>query len=280
MQQEPLSIDVEKVLHSKNPALARLLPGFIVSWLKRIVHQEEINAFLKEKGHLRDHDFVAACFAEMGATAQVEGLENIPLEGGCVVASNHPLGGLDGIGLMKVVGQRRLDIRFFVNDILLNLVSFGDLFVGVNKHGKNPKEALRQMDEVFASDQCVLFFPAGLVSRRQPDGSIQDLEWQKSFIAKSVRYQKPIIPTFIGGQNSSFFYNLSYWRKRLGIKANIEMLFLVDEIYRQRGNTLRFVFGPPIPPETFTKDRTHAEWAQALKDYVYRLGKGDKTPFE
>jgi putative hemolysin len=272
-------INLKAIIASKSPALARYLPGFLHRYLKRIVHEDEVNSFISTNGHLKDHTFVAAVFKEFGAEARVQGLENIPLSGGCIVAANHPLGGLDGIGLMKVVGQRRPDIRFFVNDILLSLQNFSTLFVGVNKHGKNPKENLRLMEDVFASENCVLFFPAGLVSRRQ-NGVIADLEWQKSYIAKAIKYQKPIVPAFIGGQNSNFFYNLSNWRKKLGIQANVEMLYLVDEMYRQNHKTLDFIFGEPIPHTVFNKERKHDEWAQKMKAYVYALSKGEKRNFE
>ena len=269
MKQTPF-IDVKKIIEDKNKTLAHLLPNFIINYLKRIVHEDEVNKFIEINGHLRNHDFVNACFEEMGAQVTFTGLENVPEKGGCIIAANHPLGGLDAIGLMKIVGQKRPDIRFFVNDILLNLQNFGDLFVGVNKHGKNPKENLRLMDEVFASDMCVLFFPAGLVSRRQ-NGIVRDLEWQKSFVTKAISYNKPIIPTFIGGENSHFFYNLANIRKKIGINANIEMLYLADEMYRQRNQTLNYVFGEPLSKERFSRENNHLEWAQKLKEYVYRL---------
>ena len=271
-------IDVEKIIESKNTTMAKLLPNFILNYLKRIIHEDEINAFIRTNGHLKNHEFVEAVFKEMGARINVKGIENIPLTGGCIIAANHPLGGLDGIGLMKAVGERRKDIRFFVNDILLNLQNFGELFVGVNKHGKNAKENLRLMDEVFASDNCVLFFPAGLVSRRQ-DGLIRDLEWQKSFINKAISYNKPIIPAYIGGQNSNFFYNLANWRKRLGIKGNIEMLYLADEMYNQKNQTIDVIFGEPIQPNHFTKNINLAEWAQKLKEHVYNLEKDNFAKF-
>ena len=271
-------IDVEKIIESKNTTMAKLLPNFILNYLKRIIHEDEINTFIRTNGHLKNHEFVGAVFKEMGARIHVRGIENIPLTGGCIIAANHPLGGLDGIGLMKAVGERRKDIRFFVNDILLNLQNFGELFVGVNKHGKNAKENLRLMDEVFASDNCVLFFPAGLVSRRQ-DGVIRDLEWQKSFINKAVSYNKPIIPAYIGGQNSNFFYNLANWRKRLGIKGNIEMLYLADEMYNQKNQTIEIIFGEPIQPNHFTKNINLADWAQKLKEHVYNLEKDNFAKF-
>ena len=277
MNQTPF-IDVRKILHDKNKTLAQVLPNFVVNYLKRIVHEDEVNAFIEKNGHLRNHDFVNACFEEMGAKVTFTGLENIPATGGCIVAANHPLGGLDAIGLMKIIGQKRPDIRFFVNDILLNLQGFGELFVGVNKHGKNPKENLRLMDEVFASDNCVLFFPAGLVSRRQ-NGIIRDLEWQKSFVTKAIRYKKPIIPTFIGGENSHFFYNLANLRKQFNIKTNLEMLYLADEMYRQRNQTINYVFGERLESERFTREHNHLEWAQLLKDYIYRLSEDSDAKF-
>lgn len=272
-------IDIENVIRSKNPSLLRFLPNFILKYLKRIIHENEINDFIDKNGHLKNHDFVDATFKEMGANLTVFGIENIPSSGGCIIAANHPLGGLDGIGLMKAVGEYRKDIRFFVNDILLNLQNFGELFVGVNKHGKNAKENLRLMDEVFASDNCVLFFPAGLVSRRQSTG-IKDLEWQKSFITKAIRYKKPIIPTFIKGANSDFFYGLAQWRKRLGIKANIEMLYLADEMYKQKNKPIEIIFGKPIEPDTFTSVHNHFEWAQILKEYIYTLENDKAAEFQ
>lgn len=277
MNQTPF-IDVRKILNDKNKTLAQVLPNFVVNYLKRIVHEDEVNAFIEKNGHLRNHDFVNACFAEMGAKVTFTGLENIPATGGCIVAANHPLGGLDAIGLMKIIGQKRPDIRFFVNDILLNLQGFGELFVGVNKHGKNPKENLRLMDEVFASDNCVLFFPAGLVSRRN-NGIVRDLEWQKSFVTKAISYKKTIIPTFIGGENSHFFYNLANFRKKFNIKANLEMLYLADEMYRQRNQTINYVFGERLEAQRFTREHNHLEWAQLLKDYIYRLSEDSGAKF-
>ncbi len=267
-------IDLQKVFAEKNPTLAKWLPSPALDWIRKTVHEDDINRFMAVNGHLRNLDFVHAVMREMGATSRATGLENIPPTGGCIIAANHPLGGRDGVALMDAVGERRQDIRFFVNDILLHLRGFGDYFVGVNKHGANPREGLRLMDSVFNSENCVLFFPAGLVSRRGPDGSIRDLEWQKSFLAKAVQYQKPIVPAFIGGQNSDFFYNLANWRKKLGVKANIEMFFLVDELYKQRGKAVEIKFGKAVEPGFFTKEKSTAEWAAWLKEEVYRLGEG------
>lgn len=273
----PKFVDIEKAIGGKNPRLLRLLPGFLLRYIKRTVHQDELNDAVYRNRHRFSHDFVDAAMEEFGVKTQVVGIEHIPAEGGVIVASNHPLGGLDGIALMDVVGERRKDIRFFVNDLLMALKNFAPIFVPVNKHGKNSSEYTQKFEEIYASDHCLLIFPAGLVSRRQEKRVIEDLVWKKSFIAKAVQYQKDIVPVYIDSRNSNFFYNLAYWRKKIGIKANIEMFYLVDEMYRHRGKTITFTFGEPIAWTTFTKDHSNEYWADRVKQHTYALHSGDKS---
>ena len=202
---------------------------------------------------------------------QLVGEEQIPKTGGVILASNHPLGGMDGIAFMHAVGKIRPDIRFLVNDLLMTFDNFEPIFVPVNKHGRNSKEANQRIEEVYANGHAVLIFPAGLVSRKQ-EGEIKDLLWKKSFIAKSKKYHLDIVPCHIGGRNSEFFYNLSNWRKKLGVKANIEMFWLVDEMYRQRGKKIEIRIGKPIPAEYFDTAKSEAYWADFVKSEVYKLG--------
>jgi putative hemolysin len=273
----PKFVDVEKAIAAKNPRLLKIIPGFILRYIKKTLHEDELNDAIYRNRHRLGHDFVDAAMEEFGVHTKATGTENIPLTGGVIVASNHPLGGLDGIALMDVVGKYRKDIRFFVNDILMALKNFDSIFVPVNKHGRNSSEYTQKFEEVYASDQCLLIFPAGLVSRRQEKGKIEDLVWKKSFIAKAVQYQKNIVPVYIEGRNSNFFYNLAYWRKKLGIKANVEMFYLVDEMYKQRGKTLTFTFGEPVSWTTFTKDKPVEFWAEAMKRHMYALRTGDRS---
>ena len=139
---------------------------------------------------------------------------------------------------------------------------------------------MRIINETFASDVAMLFFPAGLVSRKQKGGIIKDLEWKKTFISYSKKYKRDIIPTYIGGQNSNFFYNFARWRKKLGIKQNIEMLYLVNEFYKQKDKTIDIIFGKPIPYTTFDKRFTDVEWALKIKEYVYQLKDNHELAFE
>ena len=265
-------LDVERLIASKNPTLLKIIPSFIINYLKRLVHQEEMNGYIYNNRNKYGLDFIDAIFQEFGARifarckicdSRLDKDDNewIPVSDGSrianllsqiikpdgryILASNHPLGGMDGMALIDVAGKIRSDIVFPVNDILMNLPGLEPLFIPINKHGRNA-DNIRIIDETFASDKMILYFPAGLVSRKQPGGEIRDLVWKKTFISKAKKYQREVIPVHISGQNSNFFYNLANWRKKLGIKANIEMLFLVDEMVKQKDKPIRITFGDPI----------------------------------
>jgi len=299
-------IDIERVISSKNPALLKIIPGFVIRYLKRITHQDSINDYIYRNREKVGLEFVDAILKEFGADISsgypightqyekaakspkgdilppLEGEvlgEDIPDPGSripdlaCgryIIAANHPLGGLDGMALMQAVGRIRKDLIFPVNDILMNVPGLQPLFIPINKHGKNT-DNVRIIDETFASSKVILYFPAGLVSRKQRGGMIRDLEWKKTFITKARRYHRDVIPVHISGQNSSFFYNLSNWRKRLGIKVNLEMLYLVDEMVKQKDKPIRITFGNPLPWTTFDNTRTDNEWAAWVKEQVYAL---------
>lgn len=275
---QPPRVDLEKIIANKNPALLRWIPGFVLNYLKRIIHQEEINEALALHHTKKNFEFIDAIINDyLHIQVEAHGLENIPRKGGVIVASNHPLGGPDAMALMQQLRKVRPDQRFLVNDILMNLKNLHELFIPVNKHGRTTAEVLQTIHQAYASENCTLVFPAGLVSRKQ-NGQVRDLEWHKSFISQSIKYQRPILPVLIQAQNSNWFYNLANWRKKLGIQANIEMLYLADELYKQRNGKIPIIFGPPIPPETFTRERSHKEWAAMVKDYVYQLSTNN-APF-
>lgn len=266
-------IDVEKVLKEKAGTLYKILPRFAINWLKRKLHEDDINQGLDYLNQFHGLEHNSEILKYLGVSVKMNHPERVPASGGVIIASNHPLGGLDGMALIKAAGSIRGDVRFLVNDILRNLSNFGDIFVGVNKVGSSSREALQKVEEVYASESAVLVFPAGLVSRKQAHG-IEDLDWNKSFVSKAIKYNKPIIPVFIEGQNSNFFYNFARWRKRLRIKGNIEMLFLPDEMFKQKGKTITIHFGEVILPSDLTPNKTHQQWAVEIKRKVYEMKKG------
>ncbi len=266
---KPEFIDVGKVIEKKSPSLRKALPGFVILYLKRIIHQDELNQFLKQSGHLTGAPFIEAALSFMNMKVEVRGMENIPEKGRAIIASNHPLGGPDGLALMLTVSKKRPDLVFPVNDILMNIKNLESLFIPINKHGSNT-ENIQIINDTFASEKIVCYFPAGLVSRKKK-GIIKDLEWHPTFITKAKRFKRDIIPTFINGRNTNFFYNFANLRKFLRIKSNLEMLYLVDEFHKQKNKTVVITFGKPISYKTFDKRRTKNEWADRLRDFVYKL---------
>jgi putative hemolysin len=276
-------IDIEKVFAVKNPRLHRSMPKFIFNYLRKVIHEDFINNMIYTHREKTGLDFVKAVLGDFGVNIKVYLFSGdrelsddiaasgiIPPSGNFIIASNHPLGGLDGMALIHVAGQLRPDIVFPVNDLLMNIPGLKPLFIPINKHGKN-NENVKIIDETFRSEKLVLYFPAGLVSRKGRKGTVCDLEWKKTFITRARKYRRDIIPVHISGRNSEFFYNLSNWRRRLGIKANIEMVWLPDEMIRQKDKTLRLTFGEPIPWTSFDKSKTDQEWAEHVKNKVYSL---------
>ncbi|MBS1651797.1 MAG: 1-acyl-sn-glycerol-3-phosphate acyltransferase [Bacteroidetes bacterium] len=262
-------IDIEQILKEKLKFWYKLLPSFLIKWLKKKLHEDDFNEMMPKVENKFGLEYNSEGLKLMGVNVEVHGIENIPKTGGVIIAANHPLGGLDGMALIQEIGKVRTDVRFIVNDVLKKLKNFGDIFVGVNKVGRSKsRESLKIIESVYSSNAAVLVFPAGLVSRKQKRG-IEDLKWNKSFITKAVKYDKPIVPVFVEGKNSDFFYNFIRWRKCLLIKANIEMLFLPDEMFKQKNNTIKIHVGQPISPNTFDNKQRPQKWANSLKKYVY-----------
>jgi len=270
MTEKDKKIDVGQLIKDKNPRLHKWLPGFVIRYLKKTLHEDDVNKSLKDVEGMEAVEFSQYVIDKFNITVHTHGLENIPKTGGVILAMNHPLGGMDAMAMITEFHHVRKDFKFVVNDILLNLENMRDCFVGVNKHGTNTKESLKELNDLFASEKAIFVFPAGLVSRKKK-GKVKDLEWKKTFITRSKKYNKPVIPVHIDGELTKFFYRLSNFRTTIGVKANIEMLYLVDELYQQEDKVMNIRFGKPIPAETFDRSKKDLEWAQWVKEKVYKL---------
>lgn len=264
-------IDLDAVIKKKSPRLYRFLPGFILRYLKKIVHQDDLNRDLNVLQNYHGVDFFKKFASMIGWTIKIEGEENIPKDGKYIFASNHPLGGPDGILFIAAMSKYYLHLKFMVNDLLMYLPNVEDVFLPVNKLGVNTKEYKQKIDEAYSCDaNQVLLFPAGLVSRKN-NGKIKDLVWKKTLISQSKKYKRDVVPVYINGKNSKFFYNFATLRKKLGIKVNLEMVFLVDELYKNKGKTFVLRFGKPIPYSAFDESKTPDQWAQYVKEIVYSM---------
>ncbi len=269
--QEPVKlINIKEVFLKKNPKLAKKLPGFVYRYINRIMHIDEINEILINHGNESGIEFANSMVKHFNVQQTLIGLENIPASGRFIFASNHPLGGFDSLLIMSNLDRILGNVVTLVNDILMNIPQLHPIFVPVNKHGGHSKDVIRKIHETYLSDKQMLIFPSGFASRRIK-GKIQDYEWKKHFIAKSIEYQRDVIPVHVTGRNSDFFYRLASFRTFFRMKWNLEMFYLADETFRHKNQKFTITFGKPISYKHFDKSKTLDQWAAEVRNIVYKL---------
>ena len=270
----PLEINLHTILRERLPRrIGRFVPGFMISGLEKVIHQDELNEMLRIAYPARGSAFSRRILEYLDITVEVVGLDKLPSKR-LMFASNHPLGGLDGITLIAVLGERYGDngVRFLVNDMLMNVEPLRDVFLPINKYGSQGREAAKAINEAMASSMQILQFPAGLVSRLHPDGTIADLEWQKAFVAKAIEYERDIVPVYFEGTNTSRFYSTAKWRKKLGVKFNMEQVLLPGEVCKSRGAKFRIIFGEPISWESLkASGKSPKQLAAEIREKVYSM---------
>ncbi|MDY4459427.1 MAG: glycerol acyltransferase [Alloprevotella sp.] len=270
----PFQIDIDEILRSKAGPKAKRIPRFIVAWLKRRLHQNQVNDFLRIIGDKEGVPWLKGCLDFLDTKLEVKGLENLPSDADgrrFTFVSNHPLGGQDGVALGYVLGTHYDGrIKYLVNDLLMFLPGLAPLCIPINKTGKQSRQFPAMVEAGFSGDDHILMFPAGLCSRRR-HGVIRDLPWNKTFITKSVQHQRDVVPIYFSGRNSNKFYTIANICKMLGLKFNLAMLYLVDELFKNQHKTFEVHIGRPIPWQTFDRSRTATQWAAYVQDIVYQL---------
>ncbi len=269
-----IKIDIDRILKDKMGKNARYVPRFVASYLKHIAHQDWINGFLAQSQDLKGSAWLKASLDYMDVKLRVRGIENLPLPDDgklYTFVSNHPLGGIDGVAIGSIIGDRYNDnFKYLVNDLLMNLPGLAPLCVGINKTGKNGRDFPKIVEATFQAKQHVVMFPAGLCSRKN-GRVIKDIPWKSTFIKKSIETGRDIVPIHFEGRNSDFFYNLANICKKMHIKFNIAQLFLADELYKNTHKTFTITIGKPIPVNTFDNTKKNSQWAQWVYDMVYAL---------
>ena len=270
----PFQIDIDEILRSKAGPKAKRIPRFIVAWLKRRLHQDQVNDFLRIIGDKEGVPWLKGCLDFLDTKLEVKGLENLPSDADgrrFTFVSNHPLGGQDGVALGYVLGTHYDGrIKYLVNDLLMFLPGLAPLCIPINKTGKQSRQFPAMVEAGFSGDDHILMFPAGLCSRRR-HGVIRDLPWNKTFITKSVQHQRDVVPIYFSGRNSNKFYTIANICKMLGLRFNLAMLYLVDELFKNQHKTFEVHIGRPIPWQTFDRSRTATQWAAYVQDIVYQM---------
>lgn len=263
------NIDLKKVLRSKIGDRARFVPRFAVNMLERFLCVDKMNHVIRNFWSHQPREFIGESLDYIGVKYKVYGSEKLSnIESSISFVANHPLGGLDGLvlahALMPEVGG---DVRLVVNDLLMHISPLSPLFLPINKHGSQNSDYARTINESFQTNKAIIIFPAGLCSRYHK-GRVQDLEWKTNFIRKSFETQRVVVPIYVKGLNSRFFYILSKLRRKLKINFNIEMLFLPREMFAQKGRIIDIYIGDPVMSEKYSNDGLHST-TKYLRDQVY-----------
>ncbi len=272
-------INIKDLFMDKSPSLAPRIPGFIYRFLSKILRIDFVNdPILYHHGYKKNVDFARAIIEIFNVTLDVKGRENLPQGDRYIFVANHPLGGFDGMMIISELSKSYPQLKVLVNDLLTNVVNMEGMFIPINKHGAQAIENVRRINAIFESDEQIMTFPAGLVSRRRK-GVIRDTEWKKSIITKAKQTKRDVVPLHVTGRCSNFFYKLANLRRFLGIKTNIEMFFLPNESYKHRNKHFTITFGKPIPCETFDSRYNVKEWAALVQDYTYTLEENNTLSF-
>ncbi len=273
-----MRIDVHAVLRQRMPRLPRFLTSPLAKVLARVIHQDELNQLLL---HMAQDPGVGAAdnaLADLGITVALRGQENLPpAERRCIFASNHPLGGLDGLALISSLGHHyQGNIAMLVNDLLMAVQPLQPVFLPVNKYGRQGRAAMQQVAAELQGGKQIATFPAGLCSRRQPNGRIADLQWNKSLVTQAVNSRRDVVPIYFEAQNSGKFYRMAQLRKRLGLKFNYELVMLPGEMFKQRGAHFNIHIGKPIAWSTLDASSPR-EQAQQLRTIAYAMAVPNST---
>ncbi|MDE6285398.1 MAG: 1-acyl-sn-glycerol-3-phosphate acyltransferase [Muribaculaceae bacterium] len=270
--QAPLRINLKQLLRDRLGRWGRIVPGFLVRKLEKLVCQEQLNELLEHNFPRRGADFCRGVLDDLDVTVRVQGVENLPppSQRRVLLVCNHPLGGLDGISLIAWFSSYfGCDLQVVVNDLLMAVEPLGECFVPVNKHGAQSRGTARSIDAAMASDAPVLMFPAGLCSRQGDDGTIADLKWNKMFLRKARTYGRDIVPLYFDGRNSDRFYKAARRRVRTGLKFNFEMVLLPGEVFASRGKCFTVTCGTPLPCASLGPATD--EEAARIRNIVYNL---------
>lgn len=263
-------IDTEKLIKKGNSPILKRMPQFVVNFIKKLIHQDEVNQQIIEHKDKYGLDFIEANMKYLDISMKMHGFENLPDNGRFIFVCNHPLGGIDFYAALIAALKKYPRVKAVANDILMSLRNLRDLFLPVNVFGRSPQSYYDMINEALASDIQIMTFPAGEVSRMRK-GVIKDGAWHRSFVRNAIEYQRDVIPVYIHAKNSKRFYFLGRLREKLGIKANLELFLLPDELFRQKGKTINVVIGKVIPFKTFEDTKSHYDWAQEIKEILYEL---------
>ncbi|MBI9033028.1 MAG: 1-acyl-sn-glycerol-3-phosphate acyltransferase [Bacteroidales bacterium] len=263
-------IDLQAIISKSDSKLLNSFPRVFVKLLEKLIKQEELNQLLTKYKSYEGIHFLPKVLEELNIKIDIEGLENLPESGKCFFVANHPFGVIDGLMLTRIVSEKYGDIKSIGNEAFMYVPNLKPMIAAVNVFGRNSRDYLLGLEEVYASNTPITHFPAGLVARKD-NGIVKDSEWHKSFVTKALAHQRDVVPFHFSGQNSRLFHSIYRIRKALGIKLNLELSLLPHEIFNKKNKTFKVKIGKPISYKNFENTYSHKEWADKIRMQVHNM---------
>ena len=273
-------ISIERSFYEKFPRFAegkaRTFAQPVVEFLRRVVCEERINAILSKGAALTGFDFVELVLDDLKISYSVANTdrENIPVEGRVVIVANHPLGALDALALLQLVGSVRRDVKVLANDVLMQLEPLSPLFLPLPVFSNGSALAgMREAYRALEREEAIIVFPSGEVSRMRPQG-VRDLEWSSGFARLALKTSAPVLPVHIAAHNSPMFYGVSMLAKPLAA------LLLAREMFGAANARIGFQVGEIVSADALTREtRKPEQIAKHMRRHVYRLARRRPTVF-
>lgn len=263
-------LDIGKVVKERFPGKA--IPQFLINLLAKILCQDEINRLFSSAEGKTDLEFIDVCMKQLDFTCHVAGEENLPSDGNeLIFVSNHPQGGAEAICLAYVLGHKYDGkIKFYANELLSILDPLKGMFLPIYKNKQQSRENIRAIRDFYETDNHLIVFPAGLTAYKK-NGKIIDHTWQKSFVKSAIENKRDIVPLYFQARNSDLFYFVENFRRRIHSKIKFDVLLFANEFFKQKGKSFHLYIGKPISWETLDATKNQQEWADWIRDIVFRL---------
>jgi putative hemolysin len=259
-------ISIQREIQAKYPTLDKKA---FIDFLKKVIHEDKINAFLEENSHLTGFEFVDAILEHFNFDVVISQnqIQNIPTSGSVVIIANHPLGALDGLMLLKTIGNIRKDVKIVANDFLSQFKQLDSLLLKVNNfNSTQTKEDIKAIHDELKSGHAVIIFPCGEVSRAGLKG-IEDTKWYKGFLTFALNSKSPILPIHIKAKNSWLFYTVS------AINKKISTLLLSNEMFNKQNKKAIITIGELVPYESIPQNIKKKELVNIFKKHLYAISK-------
>lgn len=233
-----------------NPCRLPFKPRIVSAVIERALGLDRLGQIYDERPPgLTPHEFLQYTLESLGVSLELfneSNLDEIPRTGPLLIVANHPLGGLEGVAIAKVISDIRPDLKVLTNELLRRIPELADIFIGVDVLSSNGAAgnvaSIKQVHKHLKSDGAVLIFPAGMVSTYEHSHRrIQDRPWNRLVGQLLKRYQATCLPVHVGGTNSRAFYAAGMIHPRL------RTALLPRQLANKQGFKLQLRFGRSVP---------------------------------